>query len=680
MMEKFLLLLSIAALAQANAAEWIRPERVKLNATFVVAKEFACTKQIAKATLKTSAAGIGAWKINGAKVGDGFYEPEVSYYQKRIYFRERDVTKLLRENNRIEAEVGGGWYDQNVAWACERWQGLNCSYGRPAAWAELELEFTDGTSEKIGTDASWSSGEGSSVWNNIYGGEIIDARGGSAADGKVVIAKDVVGELESSFIPPCRVLKTYPAKVRGAMGGRNDVWIFDFGTNIAGSVRFKLPPLVPGSRLKVRLAETLTKEGELDPRSLGSFANHCAPEYVYIAPDKPEATEFVPEFSYTSFRYAELSGFEPFPDVAKNWGKTPPEDLLSGVMIATDVKRIRKVEVESRSRTADGVDDSDAKRIERFVEIADHTIRCNLHGIPEDCPGREKGGWLGDATAVCPYALAVWDLEPLYVKFVRDIADGTEIFGEIPCQVPTHRAFAWGPAPALWRCAAIGIPYQLYKQRGNEKVVRENWRLIEKCLDMFAKDAEKDGLVRWGYGDWIPPAGKAYKMPVEHSSNLVWIECLEQADYLAKRLNIKTKRDYAAEAKHVREQFRNEFFDEKNGTFGYDGTDAVAFNLGIADTIPALLKRLAERDYMMTTGIYATPHLVRALKKVGRLDVMMNVLFNERHSSYRTVIDEGFTTCPEDLADKLRVSREDEPQHSLSHPMHCGWLAVLIEQ
>ena len=57
---------------------------------------------------------------------------------------------------------------------------------------------------------------------------------------------------------------------------------------------------------------------------------------------------------------------------------------------------------------------------------------------------------------------------------------------------------------------------------------------------------------------------------------------------------------------------------------------------------------------------------------------MMKVLFNERHASYRTVIDEGFTTCPEDLADKLRVSREDEPQHSLSHPMHCGWIAELL--
>lgn len=647
-------------------AKWIRPERTRRNASFTVAKDFACRGKAVKAVLKTSAAGTGVWRVNGARVGDAYHEPAVSYYEKRVYFREYDVAPLLSSSNRIEAEIGGGWFEQNLAWACENRNGRGVSYGTPAAWCELEIEYADGTRETIATDETWTSGEGRSVWNNVYGGEIIDDRATVSTPGKTVVAADVSGRLEKADFPPCRELARIKAQsVSCALGDKGDAWIYDFGVNVSGTVAFKLPPLVPGSRLKIRLAETLTEEGFLDTRSEGANATHNAPEYVYIAPDSPAAKEFVPEFSYTSFRYAEVSGYEPYPDNAKNWGAPPPDDLISAAMIATDVKRIRNVE-------------TDDPALAKFIEIADRTIRCNFHGIPEDCPGREKGGWLGDAQVVCPYALSVWDLESLYVKFMRDVADGTELFGKIPSQVPTHRAFAWGPAPALWRAAAVEIPYQLYVQRGNETVVRENWPLIEKCLDMFADDAGEDGLVRTGYGDWLPPAGNEFKMPVAHSSNLCWIECLDHAAFLAQKLGLESKRDCAAEAKRLRDRFKREFYDEKLGAFGYDGSDAAAYNLGIIDSLDGLLERLESRNYRMTTGIYGSPHLAKALLAIGRRDVLMKVFFNPEFPSYRTILEQGFTTVPEKLESSLRLPRDVKGQASLSHPMHAGWLRHLV--
>jgi len=47
---------------------------------------------------------------------------------------------------------------------------------------------------------------------------------------------------------------------------------------------------------------------------------------------------------------------------------------------------------------------SDA-RLNQLHRMALWTHRSNVHGIPEDCPARERCGWLGDAHIVCEYSL-----------------------------------------------------------------------------------------------------------------------------------------------------------------------------------------------------------------------------------------------------------------------------------
>ena len=414
--------------ASVFAADWIRPAVTRRNASFVVEKSFQKGTAVRRATLKASAAGIGVWHLNGHRIGRDYYEPVVTYYEKEILCRTYDVTALLADENVLTAEVGGGWWEQNLAWACERRTNLlGVGYGTPAVWGELTLERSDGTTTVIGTDTTWRGGFGRVVWNNIYGGEIYDARGRVQPSFAVVRATDVTGSLRPSDVEPCRELRRLAGWPTSLYGKSGDFWIYDFGTNIAGTVAFNLPPLVPGSRLKVRLSEALTTEGFLDVRSEGSWATHHAPEYVYLAPETPAAATWTPEFSYSSFRYAEVSGYEPFPD--RDWGACPPSNLVEAVLIATDVK------------TTGGFACSHAPT-ESIVAIADNTIRCNFHGLPEDCPGREKGGWLGDAQLVCAYALQKWDLHSLYVKFMDDLALGTQLKGVIPFQVPTRRAFS----------------------------------------------------------------------------------------------------------------------------------------------------------------------------------------------------------------------------------------------
>ncbi len=49
------------------------------------------------------------------------------------------------------------------------------------------------------------------------------------------------------------------------------------------------------------------------------------------------------------------------------------------------------------------------------------TIVDNMHSVMEDCPHREKCGWLGDAHAVGETTIFNFDMAQFWTKFVDDI-------------------------------------------------------------------------------------------------------------------------------------------------------------------------------------------------------------------------------------------------------------------
>ena len=659
-------------------AEWIRPAEITQGAAFRLRCEFDCPSSVTQATLTAATAGFGVWSINGRRVGDALYEPIITYFEHGLFSRAYDVTELVGVGaaNRLEVEVGGGWWDQTAVWASEN-RGRGCAYGRPAARAALELRFRDGTVRRVATaaDGAWRSVGSPIVWNNVYGGEIYDARVHETS-GTVVVADEIKVPIRPCELPPSRVLSLRrPVSVRSPFAGRLDSFVYDFGTNIAGTVVFHFPPLVPGSKVKVRLAETTTTEGFLDPRSEGAFATHLQPEYVFIAPESPQAMTWRPEFSYTSFRYAEVSGVEPYPERPAQWGQPPPEGFLEAAMVATDLQTVGSFSC-SHEQTM------------RLIDLVQHTYRCNFHGIPEDCPGREKCGWLGDGQLMSAYALETWDVADLYRKYAEDIVSGTEISGIIPQLVPSYRSFDWGMAPALWRGAAVVVPYNLYLHCGDAETPRKCWATIERCLKAFADEADEKMIVRKGYGDWCPPPNSnesPTRMPVAHSSTLAWIEYARMADRLARELKLPAAEDYARRAEAVKQAFVREFYNSRSHTYGYDGTDAAAYSLGVHPDgegdalLAALVARVRRRGMMMTTGIYSSPFFAHALVAGGHGDLLASVLFNPKQVSYRTVMDSGHTTLPENLQDPMHVAHDGQSIGSYSHPMHGAVLRFLAE-
>ena len=113
-------------------------------------KEFQVSGEVRRATLYGSALGVYRLYINGKPVGNDYFTPDWTDYQKRVYYNTYDVTDLIRSGgpNAIGGVLGAGWYAGSIGWEAER----STTATSPRLFAQLEIEMADGTVQTIVTD------------------------------------------------------------------------------------------------------------------------------------------------------------------------------------------------------------------------------------------------------------------------------------------------------------------------------------------------------------------------------------------------------------------------------------------------------------------------------------------------------------------------------------------------
>jgi alpha-L-rhamnosidase len=146
-------------------------------------KEFAAGKAVRRATIYGTALGIYELHLNGQRVGDACFAPGWSDYHQRAYYNTYDVTALVKQgNNALGAWVADGWYSGYIGFGLLTTIGTEAigryTYGKtPALMAQLEIEYTDGSRQRIVTDTSWKvTGSGPIQEADFLMGERYDAR------------------------------------------------------------------------------------------------------------------------------------------------------------------------------------------------------------------------------------------------------------------------------------------------------------------------------------------------------------------------------------------------------------------------------------------------------------------------------------------------------------------------
>ena len=95
--------------------------------------------------------GIYEAELNGQKLGEQYFAPGFTSYKSYLQYQTYDVTALLTGVDTLTFTVAGGWAVGSFVFTRKN----RVTADRQALLAELRIEYTDGTTETIGTDATW---------------------------------------------------------------------------------------------------------------------------------------------------------------------------------------------------------------------------------------------------------------------------------------------------------------------------------------------------------------------------------------------------------------------------------------------------------------------------------------------------------------------------------------------
>jgi alpha-L-rhamnosidase len=598
----------------------------------------------ARARLYVTALGVYEVEINGQRVGDHVLAPGWTSYSHRLRYETFDVTGLLQPGvNAIGAVLGEGWYRGTLGWEGGR---RNIYGDRLALLAQLEITDADGTVRTVGTDATWRAGTGALVSSGIYPGETYDARlepaGWSSPgfdeglwSGVQLVERDLATLIARVGPPVRRTEELRPAEITTSPSGRT---IVDFGQNLVGRLRIRVPAGPAGTTVTLRHAEIL-QDGELctAPLRLAEATDrYTLGEHAGDGASTDQTWE--PRFTFHGFRYAEIDGW---PDPGG-----PTADDVTAQVCHSDMART-------------GWFACSDERINRLHQNIVWGMRGNFLDVPTDCPQRdERLGWTGDIQVFTPTACFLYDAAGFLASWLGDLAADQGADGAVPFVVPNALKFVI-PA-AAWGDAATIVPSHVRLAADDPELLRTQYPSMKAWVDHVVAAAGDDHLWDDGFqfGDWLDPhAPPGNPFDGRTDGHLV------ASAYLCRSLDLVAAaaveagaeddaRRYRDLARQVREAFAREYV-TPNGRIASDSQTAYALALEFAllssdDQEQRAGQRLAElvekAGYTIATGFVGTPLVCDALCRTGHADAAYKLLLQTRCPSWLYPVTQGATT------------------------------------
>ena len=627
-------------------------------------KSFQAAKPVKRATLYGSALGLAEFHLNGQPVDDHYFEPGWSDYRQRAYYRSHDVTALLHEGpNTLGAVVADGWYSGYVGYALLVGYGPNKAgrylYGKtPALRAQLVVEYTDGSREVVGTDATWQVSEDGPIREaDLIMGEAFDARRAApdwcapqpqdpwkwepavpaTENGPLKVTfHDATGDREEDigFQPPAR-MQGYsgpPVRVTQELPARRitepapGVYLFDLGQNFAGNVRLKLHGAA-GTKIQLRYGEMLRGDGSLMTENLRKAR---ATDFYTFRGDTAGET-WTPRFTYHGFQFVEITGLTAKPDL----------DAITGLVLQSDTP------ATSRFACADPV-------MTKFWQNTTWTQRANFVEIPTDCPQRdERLGWMGDAQVYIRTATYNADVAAFFTKWLDDVQESQRGTGAYPDYAPYPMAHGEPGATngTAWTDAGVICPWTIYHVYGDKRVIERHWASLNRFMDWrLQADPELKGVaVGNPWGDWLN---------VNETTPIPFIDAVYHA------LSCKLMAEMAAaigqedDAKKYRERFdtiRDHFqqnYVRADGTMGVDTQSAYVLALWVGLVPDALVKKagdvlagkIKKNGFRMATGFLGTKALLPVLTQTGHDELAVRLFQSRQFPSWGYEVAQGAST------------------------------------
>lgn len=626
-----------------------------------VRKSFELNKKVKKAKVYATALGLYELRLNGEKVGDDYFAPGWTDYDKRVYYQTFDITDQIKQGeNAIGAVIADGWYAGYVGYALlVRLDKVREFYGvNPAFMGQIEIEYEDGTTETIASDLSWKSSEGPIREADILMGEVYDAR-------LEQTGWDAPGFNDSHWSTP--KLYTYPAGALDVHPGglvktietletkaitvpEKGKYIFDLGKNIAGMVRLKVQGK-RGQKITIRYGEILMEDGTLQTENL----RLARATDTYIL--KGEGIEtWQPKFTYHGFQFVEVSGLT----------KKPDPDVITGLVMSS-------IETDKSTFSAS----NEMNNI--LYKNIQTTHKANYFEVPTDCPQRdERLGWTGDAQTFMRSGTYLANTAPFMTKYLVDLDDSQQWYGVYPnfAPFPYSRPDQYSPA---WMDAGIIMPHTMYKVYNDARILEYMYPGMEKFMD-FQADASTDfirppGSANWG--DWLSvneETSKGYVAAAFYGYDAKLM--IEMANALGKKEDVVK---YTQLFENIKKAFAKKYLladglttEDTQTTYAL----ALYFDLYPSEELAKkgaarVAQKIKENGYTFSTGFLGTKHIMPSLSKYGYHDLAYKLFQQTKYPSWGYSIDNGSTSIWERwnsyTKDKAQNSSINVAMNSFSH-------------
>ena len=642
--------------------QWIAPSRTTDTAP-MLRKAFATAgNRIEQAKVFICGLGYFQLYVNDQRVGNdelvpGFtnfsHRPQLPHQSialednftgYRVLYLAYDVTDHLRKGkNAIGVLLGNGWarppQDKPMA-------GYYCD---PCLKCQLEITYADGSKQIVATDNTWRTLPSPIHYNSVYHGELYDAR--SETEGwagphlddsqweQVACVSGPTGELSAMTAPTDKIVEVRKPKSITRLEGSTARWEVDFGTEIAGWIRFK---------------DIVGQQGDTLQVDYICESPQGTQRYVFSGKGKES---YAPHFTWFTFSKAVISGIERL-----------EEANLQAEAVNTDV-------------APDATFHSSNPLLDNILTIWKRSQLDNMHGcIASDCPHRERHPYTGDGQIACAMVMDHFDAAAFYNKWIRDVRDAQDkTTGYVPNGAPWQPGCGGG---VPWGAAMNVMPWEYYVHYGDRQMLEQCYEPMKAQVGymrtwlthegiMFQKRSNvgsQEPLYWLNLGDWCPP----YQNPRDELVHTFYLwYCTHITAATASVLGKNQEaRAYADMAEQTAAAFHRVFWNEQEHTYGDFGSNVFALCMGVPaerqqDVVNALRQEIeVTHKGHLHTGIMGTRFLFETLARFGMNQLAYEILNKTDFPSFGHWIAQGATTTWEQW----------DGGNSHNHPMFGGGL------
>ncbi|HKO80994.1 MAG TPA: family 78 glycoside hydrolase catalytic domain [Chitinophagaceae bacterium] len=615
-----------------------------------------------KATLFVASVGYHELYVNGKKIGDDVLAPCVSDHSKRARYVTYDIAGELKAGKNVIALWLG------VSWSIFASYTAEDKPRAPIVMAQADI-YTTGNSTKpalrIQTDESWKTHPSPNkllgIWDfNKMGGEIWDANK-EIADWNGEGCNESTWQqatiyypkltLSSQMVEPNRLFnEIHPVAIEEKPDGSFRV---DMGVNFAGWTEIKIKG-EQGQRIDFLFSEREKEEM--------TFRNYSA----YIIGESGEGV-FHNKFNYSSGRWITIKGLKEKPALTD----------IRGWIVRTNYQLATTFEC------------SDSLQNWIYDRVRWNFENLSLGGYVVDCPQRERMGYGGDAHATSETGLFNYKLGAFYTKWMEDWRDvqgtrsmdyrnygGNADEGIVPHTAPTY----WGGGGPAWGGIVVTLPWQMYLQEGDKRILEKNFELIKRWI-AFLESHTKNGLLmrfggEWDFlGDWLWPNATAEGMNNDKPENICFNNCyrvynLRTAVKIARLLGKQEEAlKWQQQAELSSDAIHAKYYNAADHSYADSSMGNLAAAL-LADVPPQQLRKvimqrlekeiLVVRKGHIDVGITGGALLFKLLREEGRDDLLYSMTSQTDYPGWGYMKANGATTLWE-------MWEKDLPGHSLLH-------------